>query len=251
MDDSISVILNCYKRPYTLEKQIDSILNQSIKILPENIHIWYNKPEDDKIIHKLPKNSKIKTYQCNYNTKFFGRFTIPLLCKTEYIAIFDDDILPGKDWFKNCIESMNKQVGIYGGSGILTNGKTYTPHRKVGWNGLKHNTITEVDLVGHAWFFKQEYAKFMWIQPIPNWDNGEDIFFSFIAQKHGIKTFVPPHPDGKTNLWSNNRTLASSNGVDWGSDNNAHYLTNTNHTNTRNKLVVDMISRGWKTVNLN
>jgi glycosyltransferase involved in cell wall biosynthesis len=39
----ISVILNVYKRPYTLEKQIESILNQSIEIKPENIHVWYNK----------------------------------------------------------------------------------------------------------------------------------------------------------------------------------------------------------------
>ena len=33
----ISVILNVYKRPYTLESQIESILNQSVEIKPENI----------------------------------------------------------------------------------------------------------------------------------------------------------------------------------------------------------------------
>jgi len=146
------------------------------------------------------------------------------------------------------MQSMEKQEGIYGGSGILTNGKTYTPHQKVGWNGLKRDEITEVDLVGHAWFFKQEHSKFMWTEPIPSWDNGEDIFFSFIAQKHGIKTFVPPHPNNETNLWSNDRRQASTNGVDWGSDNNAHYLTNKGHTNLRNELVREMIARGWRTV---
>ena len=40
----ISVILNVYKRPYSLEKQIESILNQSVKVNPENIHVWYNTP---------------------------------------------------------------------------------------------------------------------------------------------------------------------------------------------------------------
>jgi len=243
---SISVILNVYKRAYTLEKQIDSILNQSVNIKPEDIHVWYN--YDESAEQFLPKNSKIKTYRCNYNTKFFGRFTIPLLCKTEYIAIFDDDIIPSKDWFKNCIDSISIQDGIYGGSGVLTNGKTYTPHTKIGWNGLKNTNIVEVDLVGHAWFFKQEYAKFMWTEPIPNWENGEDIFFSYIAQKHGIKTYVPPHPIQTEQLWSNNRSLASTNGVDWGSDENAHWLKNTNHMNDRNELVGELISRGWKTI---
>jgi hypothetical protein len=27
--------------------------------------------------------------------------------------MFDDDILPEKDWLKNCMDSMNKQEGIY------------------------------------------------------------------------------------------------------------------------------------------
>jgi len=243
---SISVILNVYKRAYSLEQQIDSILNQSVYINPEDIHVWYNYEESVKQF--LPKNNKIKTYRCNYNTKFFGRFTIPLLCKTEYIAVFDDDIIPGNDWFKNCIDSINVQDGIYGGSGILTNGKTYVPHTKIGWNGIKNDEITEVDLVGHAWFFKQEYSKFMWIEPIPTWNNGEDIFFSYIAQKYGVKTFVPPHPIKNENLWSNNRNLASTDGVDWGSDKNAHYIKNVNHINDRNKLVIDLINKGWKTI---
>jgi len=246
MENSISVILNVYKRGYTLEKQIEAIKNQSIKINSEDIHVWYNKVEG--VEQPLPKDLQIKTYQCNYNTKFFGRFTIPLLCRTKYVAIFDDDIIPSKDWFKNCLDSINKQDGIYGGSGIITNGKTYNPHVKVGWNGSKNNGIIEVDLVGHAWFFKQEYSKFMWIEPIPNWENGEDIFLSYIAQKHDIKTYVPPHPIQKEQLWSNNRSLASTNGVDWGSDENAHYLKNVNHMNDRNKLVEEMISRGWKTI---
>lgn len=178
--NEISVILNVYKRSYTLEKQIESILNQSIYIKPENIHIWYNFSD---VEQPLPKNQKIKTYRCNYNTKFFGRFTIPLLCKTKYIALFDDDIIPGYKWFENCLKSIKEKDGIYGGSGIITNGEKYNPHKKVGWNGIHSDEIKEVDLVGHAWFFKQEYSKFMWLEEIPNWENGEDIFFSYVAQK--------------------------------------------------------------------
>ena len=111
----ISVILNVYKRPYSLEKQIAAILTQSVEIKPENIHVWYNLPEDESIEQFLPEDERIKTYECNHNTKFFGRFTLPLLCRTPYVAMFDDDIICGKDWFKNCIETIEKEDAIIGG----------------------------------------------------------------------------------------------------------------------------------------
>ena len=66
----ISIILNVYKRPYTLETQIKSILDQSVEIKPENIHVWYNKV--DGVIQPNPKDNRIKTYRCNWNTTFFS-----------------------------------------------------------------------------------------------------------------------------------------------------------------------------------
>ena len=243
---TISVILNVYKRPYTLEKQIEAIKNQTIKINSEDIHIWYNTAEGVEKI--LPKDKNIKTYQCNYNTKFWGRFTLPLLCKTEYVAIFDDDIIPGKMWFENCINNVEKCDGILGGAGVITNGVTYKPHTKVGWNGMHNEKPTEVDLVGHAWFYKQKYGNFMWEETPPTWENGEDMFLSYIAQKHNIPTYVPPHPENNKELWSNVRQLSMTNGVDWGSDNNAHYLTVPNHLSVRDEIVKNLISKGWKTI---
>jgi hypothetical protein len=240
--ENISIILNVFKRPKTLEKQIDAILNQSILINPENIHVWYNYSD---IQQTLPQSKSIKTYQCNWNTKFFGRFTIPLLCKTEYVAMFDDDILPQKDWFKNCIESMKKQEGIYGGSGVILKSKSYTPFEKVGWNGKHSNNIERVDLVGHAWFFKQKWSKYLWYEEPFSWENGEDIMFSYLAQKYGgINTFVPPHPESNTNLWSTDHKFAST----IGSDENASWLKKP-HMSERNDVCIKCINNGWNTVN--
>jgi hypothetical protein len=238
----ISVILNVYKRPYSLEKQIEAILNQSIKINPEDIHVWYNTPEES-IEQLLPSNDKIKTYRCNYNTKFFGRFTLPLLCKTPYIAMFDDDTIPGKDWFKNCLETIEQGDAIIGGSGVILHEDRYNPNTKVGWNGIKTNQITEVDLVGHAWFYKQEHAKFMWLEEPPSWDNGEDMFFSYVAQKHGIRTVVPPHTEDKEG-WCN----VPGRDNNMGNDAAASWLHNKNHMSLRDNIARTLINNGWKTV---
>lgn len=238
----ISVILNVYKRPDKLEEQIQAIKNQSIKIESENIHVWYNNGD---VAQYLPSDKKIKTYVCNWNTKFHGRFTIPLLCRTKYVAIFDDDILPYTDWFKNCVASIEKKEGLYGASGVLLNGKTsYSGHVKFGWNGTHSDNIEQVDLVGHCWFFKQEWAKYLWYEQPASWDNGEDIMFSYLLQKYGkINTFVPPHPESQRNLWS----CVPEHGRVVGSDKNASWLMGS-HLPLRDAIVVECVKRGWQIV---
>ena len=227
-----------------LEKQIQAIINQSIPIRSEDIHIWYNKSD---VTQYFPIDKKINTYTCNWNTKFFGRFTIPLLLKTPYIAMFDDDTIPNKDWLKNCLETIEKPEtnGILGGTGVILENKSYVPNIKYGWNAIHSDKTEQVDLVGHAWFFKQEWTKYLWYEKPYTWDNGEDIMFSYLAQKYGnINTFVPPHPENNQDLWSSDPKI----GEDVGNDENATWLMGS-HYDIRNKICVHCIDNGWKTVN--
>lgn len=240
----ISVILNVYKRSYLLEKQIESIKNQSVSIKSENIHIWYNRSDEPQ---QFPEDEKIKTYICNWNTKFFGRFTIPLFLNTEYIAVFDDDTIPQKNWIKNCLETINtpEYNGILGGSGVILRNKSYRPYYKVGWNGRHSNIAERVDLVGHAWFFRREWSKYLWYEKPYTFDNGEDIMFSFLSQKYGnINTFVPPHPENDISLWS----TSYKEGVEFGSDDNASWKMRA-HNTIRDEVCIHCINNGWKTVN--
>lgn len=240
----ISVILNVYKRPYTINAQIEAILNQSVGIKESDIHIWVNTPETPIEAVQL-KYKEVKLYLCNYNTKFWGRFTLPLLCRTPYIAMFDDDVIPGKNWLSSCLKHIEIEDGILGGSGIIVHGKAYRPNTVVGWNGVKSEHRQEVDLVGHAWFYRQEIAKAIWMEAPPSWDNGEDMFFSYAAQKHmDIKTYVPPHISSDVETWSN----VPGRDNQWGYDKNAHSLSHSNHIALRNSIVANLIDKGWKTV---
>jgi len=239
----ISVILNVYKRPHMLEKQIQAIKNQSIPIKSENIHIWYNKSD---VIQYFPIDKDIRTYACNWNTKFYGRFTIPLLVRTPFVAMFDDDTIPQKDWLKNCLDTIeNKETnGILGGSGVIILSRRYAPNQKFGWNAGHSNKTERVDLVGHAWFFRQEWVKYMWYEKPCSWDNGEDIMFSYLAQKYGnINTFVPPHPETNKDLWSADAKI----GNEVGNDANATWLKNS-HYGERDIICSYCIDNGWKTV---
>lgn len=233
----ISVILNVYKRPHMLERQIESVLNQTMPVLPVDIHVWYNEAGVDQ---PPPADQRIKTYRSNWNTKFHGRFMIPLICRNPYIAIFDDDNLPGKRWFENCINVINREEtnGILGGTGVFVNGG----REKIGWNGVHSDKTERVDFIGQTWFFRKEWAKYMWYEEPVCWDNGEDIMFCYLAQKYGdINTFVPPHPESDTDYWSTDYKTA----WDQGRDKNASWRKG-GHRRVRSEIYDECIKRGWK-----
>jgi hypothetical protein len=238
----ITVILNVYKRPHTLEKQIEAIKAQSVPVPDENIWIWYNKSD---VTQPPPKNPKHRTFRCNHNTKFHGRFAAAMLVQTEYVAMFDDDILPGKNWFKNCLEC-DDLVGLLGGSGVLlSNSTTYNPNSKIGWNGIQSNQPMRADLVGHAWFWRSEWTKYMWYEKPASWNNGEDIMFSYLLQKYGsVSTWVPPHPINDKSMWSCDPTF----GFKHGNDASASWLANQEHNTERDSIVDACTDKGWKLV---
>lgn len=240
MNKDITVILNVYNRPHTLEPQLEAIKNQSVGIPDENIWVWYNKGT---VKQAAPKNPNHRIFVCNQNTKFHGRFAAAMLVQTKYVGLFDDDVLPGVNWFKNCLETMEVYNGLLGGSGVvLPNTTSYNSNQKIGWNGVRSSVPINVDLVGHAWFWKSEWSKYMWYEQPVSWDNGEDIMFSYLLQKHGkIKTWVPPHPEDDITVWSCDPNF----GFKHGNDASASWLHNNNHNNVRDHIVRECCNNGW------
>jgi len=240
---SITVILNCYRRPQYLEEQINLIKRQTVK--PAQIWVWVNHHKDNENFDfsKLKVDRVIKN---DFNWKFYGRFSIAMLADTEYVALFDDDTLPGDKWFGNCIETMKVKEGIMGGAGVQLKGKQYRHHTRFGWSS-QNEDIVEVDLVGHAWFFKQSWLKYLWMEKPFMWDNGEDIQFSYCCQKYGgVKTYCPPHPTSDLSMHS------SLKGYEYGVDDKASSNTRNHDVfyKQRDACVANAIDNGWKTVEM-
>jgi len=234
----ITTILNCYKRPQYLKEQIEAIQSQTI---PSEIIIWYNKPKEG-MQYDIAKLG-VKTITCNHNFKFHGRFAAALLARTEYVALFDDDTIPGNKWYENCLNCESQNSGIYGTSGVILHKNSYNPNHKVGWNGVPPNEeIQEVDLVGHAWFMKKENLEYMWREEPVSWENGEDMQLSYCAQKYGnVRTFVPPHPKNDIEMWG------SKKGMEYGNDFSASWRRGQ-HMALRDQIASEQICRGWKTI---
>jgi glycosyltransferase involved in cell wall biosynthesis len=202
----ITAILTVYRRPHTLIEQLEALQSQSYP--PTQIIIWKNH-YDGIVLPEIPLHL-MKNVDIINSTRNFGvwaRFAVGLLARTSYVAVFDDDTIPGRQWFENCLTSMSIREGLYGTIGLLFGDDNYWNFKRVGWdekNSCNNNDIREVDIVGHAWFFKREWLCDLW-SFAPDYSiyltYGEDIAFSAFLQMKNIPTLVPPHPSGNWELF--------------------------------------------------
>ena len=220
----ITAIVNVFKRPHILKQQLDAIRSQSLP--PSCIIIWNN---GNKTIDLTEyKNDPLfRVCDNNFNSGVWSRFIIGYLAPTTYISIFDDDTIPGNNWFKNCMDSMNKKEALYGTIGVLFDtGNKYIHLKRYGWSN-PINESTPVDIVGHSWFFKKEWLNYFTRespQVYSKISNGEDIHFSHMLQKYGnIATYVPPHPANDQSMFGSIPTTAWEYGCDGNSETGAHY----------------------------
>jgi GT2 family glycosyltransferase len=203
----ITAILTVYRRPHTLIEQLKAIQCQSCP--PTQIIIWKNH-YDGIILPEIPSYlmNNVDIINSTRNFGVWARFAVGLLARTTYVAVFDDDTIPGNRWFENCLTSMNIREGLYGTIGLLFGNNSYSScYKRIGWderNNSNNDTIHEVDIVGHAWFFKREWLCDLW-SFAPDYSkfltHGEDMAFSVFLQKKNIPTLVPPHPRGKWDLF--------------------------------------------------
>jgi len=243
-ESDLTVILNCYRRPDNLNMQIKAIREQSCP--PKQIWLWVNDHEDN---HGFDYGSLDvdRVFLNNYNWKFYGRFAAALLTDTEYVAIYDDDTIPGGNWHKNCFETMEREEGILGAAGMTFKSDIYINHDRCGWP-TKNDKLTEVDAVGHAWFFKREWLSFLWKEKPFMWENGEDIQFSSMAKIYGgIKTFCPPHPQGDQSMHGS--ILGNELGIDSKATSNNNEVTHQQFFSERDLCVQNALKMGWVTVN--
>lgn len=141
---SITVILNQYKRN-TTEAQIRSIMRQSAYAqgLVDAIVIYQNQDYVDlSFLRSVDWSDEQQTVQkpkrrygdsrgsvsappiqivhsMDRNFKYHGRFTLPLLLDTEFVALFDDDTLPQSEWLLYAMSHCEEHNAIVGAVGVV------------------------------------------------------------------------------------------------------------------------------------
>ena len=214
---SITAVLNFYKRPHVIHEQIKAIREQTVS--PNQIIIWRNFAEGYDFPEDIRNDKSIIIMDCNRNLGVWARFAAGLLANTEFICVFDDDTIPGKKWFENCLDTMDTVNGLLGTIGLVfrKDPQNYFDwHPRIGWDSANQN-IEEVDLVGHSWFFRRSWLPELFkIVPdyVAMFKTGEDMGFSYALQQIGIKTYVPPHPANDIEMYGSRPDLARHYGTE-------------------------------------
>jgi len=235
MNKKIAAILQVYKRPQYLKEQYEAVVNQTIK--PSEIIIVHN--DDGKIEFDYPEIDRL--FYASPNQKYHLRFAIGLIIDTDYLAFFDDDTIPGKKWFENCLNTIEKHncICVANGRNVLPNGEQTCP---AGWR-VPNEKEVQVFFGGHAWFFRKDVLKYMWMEEPILYNNCEDVMLSANAMRFGnIPTFVPPCPENNLDLWGGHPIKSN----EYGSDENASYIINSKHYPERKKVILEYLKRGWK-----
>lgn len=202
----ISVVVNLYKRPECLEKQLQALENQTLK--PTKIMLFHDAVASGEPI-TLPSMLKDKfdiIEVATKNTGVWGRFKFAKQAKTNYVCVFDDDTIPGNRWLESCHYQMQHQEGLYGANGVIMINPEEYPLNFIsfGWKN-PNKKLLAVDFVGHSWFFKTKWLDSLFQAPKSIQELkicGEDMSFSYQLQKVlNLPTYVPPHPSRKYDLY--------------------------------------------------
>ena len=237
--DEITVILTTWKRNYLLQ-QLQRLSMQTKK--PYLVWVYQNEShlQIPKEFRKRSDVSLIQSHDINF--KFHGRFMLTLLCDTEYVAIFDDDTMPGRKWLENCLDTSKRNNCIVGANGrIMKQGfEDQDKEYSIGLgDGKPIEEEREVDFVGHCWFFKSEWCKYLWMDRPHTWDNGEDIHLAASSQIHGdIKCYIPKQPNNDREMWGDLE-------IHLGSDSHASWKK-TDHSLLRGGVIKHWHSKGWR-----
>ena len=205
-ENGITVVLNGFRRPHTLQEQYEAVRNQSVGHV--DVMFWGNYSEG--AMEKFPHDviEGCTSAFCNQNLGVWARFAFALNAYTRYICVLDDDTIPGSRWLENCLNTIQTHTGLIGCRGLRMSGDDYLNYPNCKYDGVgggSDNTEpVEVDIIGHSWFFEREWLRAFWAEMprVPLFSGGEDMHFSFAIQKQfGLKSYVPVQPPDEKELW--------------------------------------------------
>lgn len=232
-----TAIITLFKRKNYIKQQLDAIINQSIP--PKEIFIIINGSYIT--CHDIKKMNfpNIQIISSDINS-LYTRWIMGYNAQTDYIFVFDDDIIPGKYWAMNALRCMIKYNALIGSTGR----KFDTCGRHKFFKEVLHeenqNKDIACDWICNSYLFKKE-----WIKYAVTMQRYKDQFMTYddiqLAASlnifANISCYVPMQPDSY-------EQLKGSLYEEYGADMNAVWRI-SNHNNFRRDYVYELVAKGF------
>lgn len=175
---TVDVVLTRFRRN-TLKWQFRGIESQTLR--PASVTVFQN----TNYLKPMPRRYARRGHQSvlnSANTFHFGRFAFALNLQSDYIAVLDDDIIPGKSCLASFVSQAQEFDAIIGANGRIADrnpqrAKLHQPPDV----GIRAEPVV-VDFVGHMWVFRREVLFEMFgVRPFTML-TGEDMHLCFSAK---------------------------------------------------------------------
>lgn len=244
---TVSVIVTLWKRRAYVWEQYKSFMAQSVKPV-EVIYIineGYISPEF--VRETTGQNVKIITSPIN---SLYTRFSLAYIARGDYVAIMDDDTLPGELWFENAIRACEAYNAYVVGNGRILNKKgrqgfftLVTP--APGGDGVDAISCAHSDIFCdwgcNSYFLKREWAGMLAYRvrhqdSLKTFDDIQTATSLYMAK--GIKCVCPMQPQ-----WD--KRLHASLKAEWGNDDHAVWRSSVSHFPERQSYLEQLIAEGY------
>ena len=116
-DELLTVILRVYSRPGMFQESLEAIINSNAPILRVWVivnggspHIDFFRDHTEAAKGKLPAGMSLDFFTNTVNVGYYEAFLRALLTDTPYVAIIDDDLLIGTDFFRVALHALRYAV---------------------------------------------------------------------------------------------------------------------------------------------
>lgn len=189
---SWSAIITLWKRSGYLDEQITSIKSQTIP--PEEIFIIQNEAHLQFDASMFGNNPPIHVITSSLNS-LYTRFILGYLSCSEYICVFDDDVIPGEEWIQNCFCCSHKHNALVGPSGRVA-----AINNEPAWTSIEsYESVKDelCDWVCNSYFFKRDWIQYLHMNERPEKAHMtyDDIHFAASLRAFGGITAAVPAQD--------------------------------------------------------
>jgi hypothetical protein len=225
---AVTVIADVWRRPQYFNRMLWAIGNQTHRAKEVWVTAFNSKSEANFTLlareYEEATNISIKLTRSDYNYKYFGRFALAALAKTPFVALFDDDCIPGSQLLHNLLHMMHVKTGEYHGL-LSMKGHSQLVESPTGpgkshelmsywrdWN-YRPETPIHADVSGGLWFLRTEWLRQMFRElppplepgskdPWSPWETAEDFHISYACRKFlGLPTHLFATSWGDSATW--------------------------------------------------
>jgi hypothetical protein len=196
----ITVFVTSWMRPGLLRPQVIALAGQSRR--PLSIVAWVNAPTHVQPGASMLDEQVLATVVQVRSTINWGpwpRFFLAAEARTEYVAILDDDVVPGPGWLEAAIAAVDE------GDAVAVTGSVFEDsgaETVVGAVPAPEAVKTPVDAGRQGWVMKRE-----WLEHVLAFERrgtpayGWGIHVAAALQSKGIRTVVLPYTEGDSTTW--------------------------------------------------